>query len=355
MKKNGNPVKSKNAVWDEIGIDESARLRTNTILFSGITSCFFLIMAVYDIVAGQTCLLAVSIALAIVSSAVFFLQLALKQYRRWIAYVYGLMSIVMSVYLLYTGGMEGYSFLWIFLVPTISVMVVGRRDSLVFNIILQTIIVVMLQTPLHTRLLYDYPSALRTLFPLAIFFLTCCVYVGELMRYRTQRKLADTTEKLRSFAYNDPLTGAYNRHALVSHFADLDSDAYGLSFAMIDLDYFKRVNDRYGHITGDKVLIHIVRLITEDIPPNATLYRWGGEEFLLILKTMDETEAMAICEAIRRHAETTPLIAGEHNIRVTLSIGRCHGAEGTTINECIAAADENLYRAKQSGRNRVVA
>lgn len=169
-------------------------------------------------------------------------------------------------------------------------------------------------------------------------------------------ELASLNQRLKEHAFTDPLTFAYNRHAFSSHFGDAcAAKAYGLSFAVLDLDYFKKINDKYGHDVGDKMLKHVVESIWTVIPPNSNLYRWGGEEFLLVLKMRDKTTVLDILEAVREKVETTGLEADGKELFATISIGCVGAAKSDTVQECICRADQCLYAAKATGRNRVVA
>lgn len=183
------------------------------------------------------------------------------------------------------------------------------------------------------------------------------VLIGKLKKRERNNacELQKLNKELESFAFFDPLTSAFNRHALTSHFGNIDkASASGLSFAILDLDHFKAINDTYGHVVGDKVLVHAVAQLWEAIPSNSHLYRLGGEEFLLIMKTADKREVLDMLEQIRSSIEKTPLRNGDEQVSLTVSIGCSGSGEGSTIHDCILLADQCLYVAKKSGRNRVV-
>ena len=175
----------------------------------------------------------------------------------------------------------------------------------------------------------------------------------------THMRLRDiiTTQKIKDVSITDPLTQIYNRRALEIHFGETSKKHPGLAFAILDLDFFKKVNDSYGHDIGDEVLRHVVRIVKENIPACARLYRWGGEEFLFVLETNDTTEVEAVLNSLCRTIEKTPAVFsdGLHaTINITVSIGGTYPNLDLTIEECIHLADTHLYEAKASGRNRVV-
>ncbi|MDL2273128.1 GGDEF domain-containing protein [Oscillospiraceae bacterium OttesenSCG-928-G22] len=341
--------------WDDICTNEDARFRTNNIFTTLMVSFISLFMLVFNLIQGNISMIPVLALLAILYGTMFFIQVLSSQYQRWASWVFGSMAFGMCHLLLYFGGTGGLSFLWIFIVPHIAVMVVPLKDSFLYNGILLSSIAVVLNTPLRQFLPYPYSNQFCILFPVSLLFITGCIYLAETVRFRTQTRLQATARQLTSFAFTDPLTGAFNRHALTSHFGNINAaPAEGLSFSVMDLDHFKAVNDTYGHFVGDEMLKHIVLCIKQIIPPNALLYRWGGEEFLLILKTGDPCEALPVWERIRELVERTPLETENGSVTMTLSIGGLSAFPGSTIHQCIELADERLYHAKRSGRNCVI-
>ena len=164
--------------------------------------------------------------------------------------------------------------------------------------------------------------------------------------------------ELREQANRDALTGLFNRH----HLADLMThelarcarDGQPLSLLMIDIDHFKRVNDAHGHQVGDEVLRQTARLLAERARASDMLFRYGGEEFLLVLLPADAVVAREVAEELRQRYAVSPLTAGDNPVKATLSIGVATFADhGVTFQSLIEAADQALYRAKRAGRNRV--
>lgn len=347
-------LKKRLNTWEEICLNEDARLRNNTILFSFLVSFLFLVMLITDLISGKMGMFAVAGFLFLGSLALFFLQFFNNTYNPWLPRVLGVSAFIMSMAVIDSGGFGGYSFIWIFLVPHIGVMILRFKESLLFNSLFILFLVLLLFSPLKFFIKYEYGPAFRFLIPLALFFVCVCLYLSELVRHRIQRQLKLSMDELKSFAFTDPLTRAYNRRALTSHFGDPGNDAFGLSFAVLDLDFFKKVNDEYGHLVGDRILCHVVSLIDRAIPPGALLYRWGGEEFLLVLKTSDPGETAGILEDIRALVETTPFTEDRVRVSITISIGAVSAASGTNLRDAISLADERLYKAKDRGRNQVV-
>jgi two-component system, cell cycle response regulator len=126
-----------------------------------------------------------------------------------------------------------------------------------------------------------------------------------------------------------------------------------LALLMIDIDHFKDVNDTYGHLAGDSVLRDLASIVQKRLRPDDELGRYGGEEFAAILPETSLDGAVKIAEDLRRLVETHPFVVEGEQIKVTVSIGVAGLKQGMDANAFFRAADELLYKAKNSGRNRV--
>ena len=172
----------------------------------------------------------------------------------------------------------------------------------------------------------------------------------------TLQKLWNDNKLLVEQSSLDPLTGVYNRLGfykslhLLSHLAYRNS--LNVSLMMIDIDHFKRVNDLHGHKAGDGVLKKIGELLQKNTRTSDIVGRFGGEEFIVFLSSLVPEKLSAICEKLRSVVE----VETKKDIPVTVSIGAVHGVfeknPEKEIEEMIIAADKNLYRAKETGRNR---
>ena len=177
-----------------------------------------------------------------------------------------------------------------------------------------------------------------------------------------------TQERLKLAGLTDALTGAHNRryfeHRCQVEISQARRHRYPLCCMFIDVVHFKRINDRYGHPTGDDVLCRVAQAVQAQLRIGDTIARYGGEEFVILLPQSGEQPALQIAERIRRCIEALPLQArsGEA-ISLTISLGlstlpECdpagtHQPHQQLAERLIAAADQALYRAKKAGRNRV--
>ena len=165
--------------------------------------------------------------------------------------------------------------------------------------------------------------------------------------------------ELINLAIHDSLTGFFNRRhfcALLDEELEKTVAAAPLSLLMLDLDHFKMINDRYGHLIGDVVLGTVARIIRDHTPTGMPIGRLGGEEFALALPGQDIKAAVALAEVLRSAIEERPIDGHEHPFTVTVSIGVAQAdAETSTRARLLKHADDRLYRAKLEGRNRVCA
>lgn len=155
----------------------------------------------------------------------------------------------------------------------------------------------------------------------------------------------------------DELTGLLNRTAmdrdLKRELAQMKRTGKALCLAMIDADHFKKVNDDYGHSFGDTVLEKLASRFEASIRPRDLIYRYGGEEFLVVLPDTGLDQAKKVMERLRVCSSERPVNEGEISITQTVSIGLTEARVDETIDTTIERADEALYRAKESGRNQV--
>ncbi len=178
------------------------------------------------------------------------------------------------------------------------------------------------------------------------------------IRLKQERdQLRTSAEQAQERAMTDALTKLLNRHALTHTLARESAEArrYGrpLSCLMVDLDIFKTINDTYGHATGDLVLRQIAAVLREAVRGADTVFRYGGEEFLVLLPETDLAGALALGEKIRAAAEGRLFGESVRAFDLTLSIGGASLSDDESGADMIARADAALYRAKRRGRNRV--
>jgi diguanylate cyclase (GGDEF)-like protein len=168
---------------------------------------------------------------------------------------------------------------------------------------------------------------------------------------------------LRALAMIDSLTGVFNRRAFMERaekeYAIARRNKTALALLMIDIDFFKRINDQYGHPTGDDVLVDVAQILETRLRKQDTLGRYGGEEFCILLPATDEAGARIVAETLRKAVAETPLATERGSIAATISIGVTACPESCSERDqgfykLLDDADAALYQAKHEGRNRVI-
>jgi two-component system, cell cycle response regulator len=167
-------------------------------------------------------------------------------------------------------------------------------------------------------------------------------------------------DRLQKLAALDPLTGAYNRrfglgrlHEEFDRAVRMNSP---LGVLMMDIDHFKQVNDTYGHLVGDRLLVAIAAIAKRILRDGDVLVRYGGEEFLAVLPAASSEDLRLVGERVRHAVEEASVTDGSQTIRVTMSLGAAsHPRQNVTKeSELVQLADAALYQAKDSGRNRLI-
>lgn len=187
-----------------------------------------------------------------------------------------------------------------------------------------------------------------------IFSILLLLIIGFSWRYMVIKRY---NKQLLTLSITDKLTGLYNRQKTdqklieeqkkINRYAD-----YHCSVMMIDIDYFKRINDNYGHQKGDDILIQLSGLLKQNLRDIDIIGRWGGEEFMVILPNTILDETKIVAENLRKRVQDH-LFEFSTPVPITVSIGIGEFVQNESVNECVKKVDEALYRAKEKGRNRV--
>jgi diguanylate cyclase (GGDEF)-like protein len=180
-------------------------------------------------------------------------------------------------------------------------------------------------------------------------------FIGRIFLFSDITDNVNFVKKLENAAYIDSLTGIYNRkhfielaNADIKRAVRMDKVIYT---AMIDIDFFKVINDTFGHATGDIVLRKTADIIHQTIRSYDLLGRYGGDEFIIMFSDIDNTEAYKMVERIRKNIENSVIDHDNNEIKLTISIGLAKFNKTDTLETAIKNADESLYTAKNSGRN----
>lgn len=159
---------------------------------------------------------------------------------------------------------------------------------------------------------------------------------------------------LQSVSRIDQLTGLKNRHYFKQAYTSCVANGMESGLIMCDIDFFKKVNDTYGHNGGDAVLINVANILKNCVGQRGEVIRWGGEEFIILLPDGKKNDTKALAELIRERVEQSICAYEQRIINVTMSFGAITIDKTLSADENVKSADEKLYLAKAGGRNRVV-
>jgi diguanylate cyclase len=282
----------------------------------------------------------------------FFYSAHQGKIKKWHGYMLITSLTVTIFYVFYSADLRAGSVYWLIILPPLYCLLAGPKLGLVYTILLSLPAISFLFIKSDIESYIPHRSVLN--FSLAYFLSFAICYL-----YETQ--YTKSSQILHRMAFEDPLTGVKNRHALKLFFDDFNQEAMDpfqekyepevTRLLMIDIDHFKSVNDEFGHEVGDSVLVEMAELL-QSYTENHHVYRIGGEEFLII-QNSTSTQAYEFAESIRKRIENNIFRTHQNNIKVTVSIGIAELKRGQTFREFLRVADKNLYSAKNKGRNLV--
>ncbi|MDX1588373.1 MAG: GGDEF domain-containing protein, partial [Oleiphilaceae bacterium] len=287
----------------------------------------------------------------------------LYRWQRRLALLQGLFIITIAlllIFIVFNGLEEGHSILWLYVFPSMVFYVSSLRLGATLCLLALVAIALALSplgpmfTPVH-----DYSTVFSLLLLVTLSFVMFFSYILDRSRRRHAEKLRHMAEVFEHAAKHDALTNLYNRgegtQRLAGEYARFHRNHQFFSVILIDIDHFKRINDTFGHASGDQVIQEVARRLVAGCRQMDMVARWGGEEFLLMLPGADGDAAITTAERIRDLMTRTPIKAEKRSLEVTCSFGVAQIRDGDSIQALLQRADERLYKAKTTGRNRIVA
>lgn len=355
LAKSSNKTKNKSA-WQKFfyfGIEdesfsENARRILIINLFALVGILFTLPLGVISLFTGRTTLGLFLLLIAILYAMNhIFLRFSQNPSLSGSFVIYPLYALM--IYLVYTGGMNGTGHVWIFCVPAVSLFLHGMKQGLIeLGFFTTALIIVMYFTDNYfSEFGFHHTLPSRILFSFLVVIFLSGIYEYSMSRFNDELK--ETSAKLKLLAYIDSLTELLNRRGMLQRLEVEQQEVIHLLLA--DVDFFKRVNDHYGHDAGDYALTEIAEIIQTSLPERGFASRWGGEEFLAALPAGDVQEANELAELMRKRIETHEFSYKGQVFHMTLSVGVASTSSSVTLREAITLADNRLYQAKDSGRN----
>ncbi|WP_165942918.1 GGDEF domain-containing protein [Marinomonas flavescens] len=258
----------------------------------------------------------------------------------------------LMLYLVFSGGVSGTGYVWIFCVPSVSLFIQGMKRGLfevsVFTLFL--ILILYFSSEIAT-FSFQYEEHLKFRIVASFFVVVFLSSIYEYSMSRFNDELQMASKKLKEVAETDLLTGLLNRRGMLQRLDVFKS--YRLYLILIDVDYFKKVNDLHGHDCGDFVLSELSRLIKKTLPNSSLSSRWGGEEFLLAINEDSSERVLELVESIRKSIEGHDFLYDKKSLHITASFGVAELSEKKPLDIALKVADRRLYEAKEGGRNQV--
>lgn len=265
----------------------------------------------------------------------------------------------------YMGWNLGFAMFMLFIVP-IPFFMPMKRLSVPYAISMVDIVIfVVMKLYMSNRegiYLFDNIRINNTIYLLNMFFgFLIITYVSSIYmvnRETTHYKLKAKNESLQKLASVDPLTQLFNRRAMMDFLRMIqcastqNQNSYIIGLG--DIDDFKRVNDTYGHDTGDEVLRAVSKIMTDCVPAEGYVCRWGGEEFLFAIPSIGLEEGKNIAEEIIRRIHNYDFCENGKQFRISMTLGICEAGAGENFEKYITLADNRLYKGKKNGKNQVI-
>ncbi|WP_244204667.1 sensor domain-containing diguanylate cyclase [Vibrio rhodolitus] len=199
----------------------------------------------------------------------------------------------------------------------------------------------------------DSSNLIPRLLVLCTLVVTILILAAPVRYFRKYQDSEKQRNHLQKEAHTDFLTGLLNRRGFEFKFDKVKDNQQAGAIAVFDIDFFKNINDNYGHDVGDMVLIQFSKICDALIHDEFILSRTGGEEFMLLMPDISKSQAKIICESLREAVAKAPIFVKRQNINITVSIGISNFTSTDKLETAVAFADKALYLAKRTGRNRV--
>lgn len=344
----------RNSITDDVVRRNILFVLANAIM--GLVSAFMTIVNIFTekhLLMASTLLFAIAcflnLLLFLKSNSTFF-HVAIK-------YLFIVEILVLCLFFCISGTPEGFSALWFCFIPSFSFTLFGRKRGSILSFVGLLSIIFLFWFPAGRSLLfYRYTDSFMLRFPMIYTAFLAMGFFVETIRAETQSQVEQAEKRYQYLYKHDSLTGLFNRYGFNEQLDIVfaDSSESRLSLLIIDIDYFKKVNDTYGHRTGDIILKSFANILKEQFDKCGEVSRWGGEEFTVFLNGY--FDAPAIAEQLRKKTEEASIPADGKIIKITISIGVCvtNAKENITIAKLVTTADKCLYEAKTSGRNKVI-
>jgi len=280
-----------------------------------------------------------------------------KFYGAWRLHrnIISVMFTVFYFYLLITGGENGSGIFWLYGYPLLAFAILGMHYGTLLMAAILSVTACVLFIPDWLGIDLVYPMNTRIRFIGSIVFVTLMAYTMERARVIASQSHQRASDALKELARTDELTGLLNRRGMSERVSQelirSVRDDQEMSVVLCDVDFFKKVNDQYGHDVGDQVLIRLADKLQATVRGSDSVGRWGGEEFLILLPNTSVEKAYQLVERIRLSIARQDYQFHGANFNISISCGLASTKFSRDMRTLLKAADISLYEAKEQGRN----
>lgn len=336
-------------------IDDDSRMFMQNIIVYSILVIISLLMMIINLATKNY---SVGIA-AVVFIGLTILNIVLHLqrgiYRRIAEMLFVLELLVLLTYFLIIGSPEGFSALWVSMLPPFSLLVFRRKYGTITSMLMLAILLFLFWIPIGRNLLqFEYSKSFLIRFPILYISFFLIAFFLETLISSTYKEVVKGKDKYEYLYLHDALTDIYNRYGFYKKQEELfkEKDNYR-ALAIFDLDLFKKINDTYGHEKGDEVLQTLVYTTQKVIDDEGIISRWGGDEFTILFN--DSENASNLCNKLIEEVRKCRFNFNNEVVGITISVGLVLGDDSSIdISEMAKQADSNLYKAKDNGRNCMV-
>lgn len=271
----------------------------------------------------------------------------------------GLLIIVslLFFYLMASGGESNTGPLWLYVFPPLLFFMTNLKSGTVILMLVYMVAAIIFLFPELPFVSAEYSRDFKLRFFASLTFESIFCFILEASRLKARNELLDFAQTHELASKTDELTGLSNRRDILNRLDEelyrYQRSGYHFSIALIDLDLFKNINDEFGHDAGDHALSQFADRVQSIIRQTDIVARWGGEEFLVLLPDTSLTPALTLAERLRSAIDSESFSSREQKLPITMSAGVCSIAQADSIDSMLRQADQQLYLAKEAGRNRV--
>jgi diguanylate cyclase (GGDEF)-like protein len=316
-------------------------------------SAFLVPLGIYSLVSGRMGLGIMLLANAVLSLGTMVYSRANMRVNGP-SYLFAGQAGILAIFLSLHGGIEGSGVYFSF--PLLLITIMLGFSGILSGVLISVFFLAFVALGLYLGLpgMHDYPALHKSRILMGQAALCLMAIIFEWIRSKSYAAITHTAERLNADASQDKLTGLLNRRGFESRITLMDEEDFPAVMGVIDIDHFKQINDEYGHDAGDLALKFLGEHLKRSVKGRDLMCRWGGEEFVLIFPHLSLESGVVVLDQIRDEVSASAISHGSHSFNITFSAGVVELTSNRAFLSDMKVADQRLYNAKQTGRNRII-